>query len=111
MSDSKAELQAAKARLAAFSRAAPALMQGFGAVSKAATTAGRFDAAERELIALAIAAAKGCEDCLLYYADAARRHGADEAQLIEALEIAVEMGGGPAVMYAAKALQIFRDLG
>ncbi|NGQ92433.1 carboxymuconolactone decarboxylase family protein [Rhodobacter sp. HX-7-19] len=111
MSDSKAELQAAKARLAAFSRAAPALMQGFGAVSKAATTAGRFDAAERELIALAIAAAKGCEDCLLYHADAARRHGADEAQLIEALEIAVEMGGGPAVMYAAKALQIFRDLG
>lgn len=111
MPDTKADLTAAKARLAAFSRTAPALMQGFGAVSRAATAPGRFDAAERELIALAIAAAKGCEDCLLYHAEAARRHGADEGQLVEALEVAVEMGGGPAVMYAAKALQIFRDLG
>lgn len=111
MSDAKADLQAAKARLMAFSRAAPSVMQGFAAVSKAASAPGRFDAAERELIAISIAVAKGCEDCLLYHAEAARRHGADEAQLIEALEVAVEMGGGPAVMYAAKALQIFRDLG
>jgi hypothetical protein len=29
---------------------------------------------------------------------------------VEALEIAVEMGGGPAVMYAGKALEAFRTL-
>ena len=33
-----------------------------------------------------------------------------EADLIEALEVAVEMGGGPAVMYSGKALAAFRAL-
>ncbi|WP_266065005.1 carboxymuconolactone decarboxylase family protein [Brucella intermedia] len=42
--------------------------------------------------------------------DAAVRHGASEQELIETLEVAVEMGGGPAVMYAGKALEVFRDL-
>ena len=57
-----------------------------------------------------LAVAKGCDDCILYHVDGARRHGAEEADLIEALEIAVEMGGGPALMYAGKALEVFRGL-
>ena len=66
-----------------------------------------FGAAE---LAVAIAVAKGCEDCILYHVDAALKHGAKEAELIEALEVAIEMGGGPAVMYGAKALEIMRSL-
>lgn len=108
MADSTANLAAAKARLNAFAKAAPALMQGFAAISREATRAGSFSAAQKELMAVAIAVAKGCEDCILYHLDAARRHGADEAALIEALEVAVEMGGGPAIMYGAKALDAFR---
>jgi len=46
----------------------------------------------------------------LYHVDAARRHGATEPELVEALEVAVEMGGGPAIMYAGKALEAFRKL-
>ena len=38
------------------------------------------------------------------------RLGADEMALVEALEVAVEMGGGPAVMYASKALDAFRAI-
>ena len=110
MSDTSERLKAAKGRMSAFSKSAPALMQGFAALSKAATKAGSFDPAERELIAVAISVAKGCEDCILYHVDAARRHGAEEAALVEVLEVAVEMGGGPAVMYAGKALEAFRTL-
>lgn len=110
MANEQERLRDAKQRLAAFSRAAPAAMQGFAALSRAASTAGRFDPGQRELIALAIAVAKGCDDCILYHADGARRHGADETALIEALEVAVEMGGGPAVMYASKALEVWRAL-
>lgn len=106
----KDNLTAAKTRMGAFAKAAPDLFEGFARVSKAATKAGSFSPAQRELIATAIAVAQGCEDCILYHVEAAKKHGADEAALVEALEVAVEMGGGPAVMYAGKALEAFRTL-
>jgi AhpD family alkylhydroperoxidase len=109
-SETKERLTAAKGRMGAFGKTAPALMEGFVKVSKAATAGGRFSPAQKELIATAIAVAKGCEDCILYHVDGARRHGAEEADLVEALEVAVEMGGGPALMYAGKALEAFRGL-
>ena len=108
--DTKEKLNAAKMRIGAVAKAAPGLMEGFVKVSKAATAAGRFSSAQRELIATAIAVAEGCEDCILYHVDGAKRHGAEEADLVEALEVAVEMGGGPALMYAGKALEAFRAL-
>jgi AhpD family alkylhydroperoxidase len=103
-------LTAAKARMGAFAKTSPELFDGFTKVSRAATRSGSFSTAQRELIATAIAVVEGCDDCILYHVDAARRHGAEEAALVEALEIAVEMGGGPAVMYAGKALEAFRTL-
>ena len=79
-------------------------MKGFAEVTRVATAAGSFTPAQKELMATAIAVAT------LYHIDGARRHGADEAALVEALAVAVEMGGGPAVMYAGKALAAFRGL-
>ena len=109
MTDHKEALRNAKSRMGALAKAAPDLFDGFTRVARAATKAGRFSAAQRELIATAISVVEGCEDCLLYHVDGARRHGADEAALIEALEVAIEMGGGPAMMYAGKALEAFRQ--
>lgn len=106
----KDDLTAAKHRMGAFAKATPELFDGFARLSKAATRDGAFTTAQKELIATALSVAKGCDDCILYHVDAARRHGADEAALIEVLEVAVEMGGGPAVMYAGKALEVFRSL-
>lgn len=110
MTEAKAALAAAKTRLGGFAKAAPGVMQSFAGISRAATAPGSFSPAQKELMAVAIAVAKGCEDCILYHLDAAKRHGADEAALVEALEVAVEMGGGPAIMYAGKALEAFRAL-
>jgi len=104
------KLKAAKDRMGVFAKSAPTLMEGFVKVSKTAVTAGSFSSAQKELIAVAIAVAKGCDDCILYHVEGARRHGAEETDLIEALEVAVEMGGGPAIMYAGKALEAFRGL-
>ena len=109
MTDHKQALHDANGRMGVFAKAAPDLFDGFARVARVATKAGRFSAAQRELIATAISVVEGCEDCILYHVDGARRHGADEAALIEALEVAVEMGGGPAVMYAGKALEAFRQ--
>ncbi|MEM8914731.1 MAG: carboxymuconolactone decarboxylase family protein [Pseudomonadota bacterium] len=110
MSESKAALSAAKVRVGALVKATPALFEGFSKISKTATANGSFSAAEKELMATAIAVVQGCEDCILYHVEGAKKHGAEETALVEALEVAVEMGGGPAVMYAAKALDAFRAL-
>lgn len=110
MADTMERLRDAHRRIGALAKASPELFGGFARVSKAAATAGTFSAAQKELMAVAIAVAKGCEDCILYHVDAAMKHGAGEAELIEALEVAIEMGGGPAVMYGAKALEIMRSL-
>lgn len=106
----KEQLSAAKGRMGAFAKSAPDMMTAFSKVSKVATQGGAFDPGQRELIAVALSVAKGCDDCILYHVDAAKRHGASEAALIEALEIAVEMGGGPAVMYASRALTAWKEL-
>ena len=111
MSDEKARLAAAKMRIGAFAKASPDLSAGFSMVNKAATKPGSFSAAQKELMAVALAVVQGCEDCIVFHVDGAIRHGADERALVEALEVAVEMGGGPAVMYAGKALEVYRALG
>jgi AhpD family alkylhydroperoxidase len=108
--DAREKLKEAQARIGAFAKASPELFGGFARVSKTATSAGRFTAAQKELMAVAIAVNSGCEDCILYHVNAALKHGADEAELIEALDVAVEMGGGPAIMYASKALEYMRAL-
>lgn len=108
MTDTAGKLTSAKRRMGEFAKSAPALMQGFAAVSKAATVSRGLDPATRELMAVSISVVKGCEDCILYHIDTAKKHGASEEAFIAALEVAVEMGGGPAVMYAGKALEAWR---
>lgn len=107
---SKENLSLAKARMGAFAKASPSLFQGFQQIASTATRDGTFSGAQKELMATAIAVTQGCEDCILYHVDAAKAQGIEEDALIEALEVAVEMGGGPAVMYAGKALEAFRNL-
>jgi AhpD family alkylhydroperoxidase len=108
--DIREKLKAAKARIGAVAKATPGLIDGFSRISKTATQEGRFSAAQKELIATALSVVKGCDDCILYHVEGAKRHGAQEVDLVEALEVAVEMGGGPALMYAGKALEAFRAL-
>lgn len=110
MTEQKDQLTEAKLRMGEFAKSASDMMSAFQKVSKVATTSGSFSVGQKELIAVALSVAKGCDDCILYHVDGAKRHGADEAALIEILEVAVEMGGGPAVMYAGRALRAWKNL-
>lgn len=111
MTDIHTRLREAKERLGHVAKASPEVFSGFSRLAKAATAQGTsFDPAQRELIAAAIAVTKGCDDCILYHVDAAIRQGADEKALGEALDVAIEMGGGPALMYAGRALAAFYEL-
>ena len=69
-----------------------------------------FETVMKEMIAVSIAAARGCDDCILYHIAEAKNHGADRDTLVEVLAVAIEMSGGPGAVYAAKALDAFDNL-
>lgn len=87
----------------------PDAMAGFSALSKGALKAGALSELHKELIAMAIGVAGHCEGCIGFHAKAAVRLGAKREEVMEALAVAVYMGGGPSLMYAADAVQAFDE--
>lgn len=85
----------------------PETLSGFAQMSSAAQAPGELDRRTKELMALAIAVATRCDGCIGYHARGALRAGATRQQVAEAVAVAVQLGGGPAVNYAADALRAF----
>ncbi len=82
----------------------PDVMQGFHALGRAAGRDGALDAKTKELIAIALGVAAHCDGCIGFHVRALARLGATKKELAESLGMAVYMGGGPSLMYAADAL-------
>jgi AhpD family alkylhydroperoxidase len=87
--------------------AAPDVMKAFAGIAKAATVSKALDGKTKELIALGIAVAVRCDDCIAFHAKAAVDHGASRDEVSETLGMAIYMGAGPSVMYASHALEAF----
>lgn len=85
--------------------ALPEVMKGFGELHRAAVSEGELSTATKELIAVAIGIAVRCEGCITLHVHAALQAGATRQQVIEAIGVAILMGGGPASVYATEALQ------
>lgn len=90
-------------------QAAPDAMAGFSAMARGALKAGALSAVQKELIALAIGVASHCDGCIGFHAKSLVRVGATREQVMEALAVAVYMGGGPSLMYAADAVHAFDE--
>ncbi len=86
-------------------QAAPEVMKTFSAMASAAHGGDALDAKTKELVALAISVAVRCAPCIAYHAEGAVKAGASRAAVAETLAMAVYMGAGPSVMYAAQALE------
>jgi AhpD family alkylhydroperoxidase len=83
----------------------PDTMTGFQALHKGTIKDGALDATTKELIALSIAVAVRCDGCIAYHVYDALKAGATREQIAEAIGVSVLMGGGPALMYAAEAME------
>ena len=88
-------------------RAQPEPMQAFSALAKTASDDGAVDKKTKELIALAIGVAVRCDGCIGFHMQALLKLGASKAEIEETLGMAVYMGGGPSLMYAANAVAAF----
>lgn len=91
-------------------RETPDTIAGFGALRKAALAPGALDAKTKELMAASIAVATRCEGCIAFHVHDALKAGATHAEVVEAIGVAVLMGGGgPALMYAAEAYEALQQ--
>ncbi len=82
----------------------PGPMGGFARLHKKAVEEGALSARTKELMALAIGIAVRCDGCIAYHVHDAVRAGATRQEIVETIAVAVLMGGGPASIYAAHAL-------
>ena len=85
----------------------PETMHAFGKLADAAQAEKALDRKTKEMMALSIAVALHCEGCIAFHARGAVRAGATREEVAEALGIAIQMAGGPAVNSAAEALRAF----
>ncbi|OCK53603.1 carboxymuconolactone decarboxylase family protein [Bradyrhizobium sp. LMTR 3] len=86
---------------------APDVMKAFAGIAQAATASKSLDVKTKELIALGIAVAVRCDDCIAFHVKAAVEQGATKEEVCETLGMAIYMGAGPSVMYASHALEAF----
>jgi AhpD family alkylhydroperoxidase len=87
----------------------PDTMQAFSALAQAATRDGALDKKTKELIALALGIAARCDGCIGFHTETLVRLGATRQDVEETLGIAVYMGGGPSLMYAADAISAYEQ--
>ncbi len=97
-------------QLRALNKTIPDTTRAFGALGKAVKEGGVLEFKQKEYVALGIAVAVKCEACIALHVEALVRAGATREEVGDVLAMSIQMGGGPAMMYAAKALECYDAL-
>lgn len=71
---------------------------------------GNLSKKNKELIAVGISVVINCESCMQWHIEQAYNDGATQDQILEAIEVGIEMGGGPATVSARFALDVLKSL-
>ena len=79
--------------------------RAFLEMEKAAFSDGALPGKTKELIALGISVVVDCESCMQWHIEQAAKAGASMKEVLEAVEVGIEMGGGPATVSARFALE------
>lgn len=75
-------------------------------MEQAAYSDGVLSKKHKELVAVGISVVINCESCMEWHISQAAQTGATEKEILEALEVGIEMGGGPATAHARFALEV-----
>lgn len=67
---------------------------------------GKLSKLQKELIAIGISVVINCESCMEWHIKQALDDGATEEEIIEAIEVGIEMAGGPATASARFAMNV-----
>lgn len=89
----------------------PEVMDGFASMMQGAGTPGVLDKKTKECIAMGIAIALRCDGCIGFHTQTLVKLGITRKEFEEILGVAVYMGGGPSLMYAAQAMDAWEQFG
>jgi AhpD family alkylhydroperoxidase len=84
--------------------------QAFLEMEKAAFSDGALPKKTKELIAVGISVVIDCESCMQWHIEQAAQAGASMQEVLEAVEVGMEMGGGPATVSARFALEVMEGV-
>jgi AhpD family alkylhydroperoxidase len=87
----------------------PEVMAGFGTLHSSAVAEGALDTKSKELIALGIAIAVHCDGCIAFHVHDALNAGASRQETMEAIGVAILMGGGPSMVYGCEAMEALHE--
>ena len=93
----------------ALGKSNPKMVKAYMALGEAAEENNVLDAKTRELIAVAVAISLRCDGCIGTHTEAARKAGATEAELAQALATAIQVNAGAAYVYSMRALEAYGD--
>lgn len=91
-------------RLAQLGKELPGPMSRFARLHNKAVEDGALSGKVKELMVLTISIVVGCDGCIAYHIHDAQQAGATRPEVLETIGVALMMGGGPASIYAAHAL-------
>ncbi|MCF8080790.1 MAG: carboxymuconolactone decarboxylase family protein [Desulfobacterales bacterium] len=80
--------------------------RAFLEMERAAYADGALAKKHKELIAVGISVVIDCESCMQWHIEQAAKDGASAQEVFEALEVGMEMGGGPATVSVRFALEV-----
>ena len=93
----------------AISKQAPELMGAYLDLASASSKEGALDTKTKELMAVAIGIVTRCDGCIAFHIQAALKAGAAREEVIDTIGVAIEMGGGPAVVFGVGALEAYEQ--
>ena len=96
----------------AFMQERSAAYRGFLTMERETYARGSLGVKEKQLIAIGISVVMHCEPCMEHHIHMALLAGASEQEVLEAVEVGIEMGGGPATVsgrFALTVLEYYRE--
>ena len=84
--------------------------EAFLQMEEAAFSDGALPKKTKELIAIGISVKIDCESCMQWHIEQAAAAGATMREILEAVEVGIEMGGGPATVSARFALEVIERM-
>jgi AhpD family alkylhydroperoxidase len=82
----------------------------FGELEQAAYREGALSTKTKLLAGIAVSVVINCEACMQWHVEEAVKVGVGEAEIVEMIEVAIKMGGAPAVVASRVAFEVMNQV-
>jgi AhpD family alkylhydroperoxidase len=88
----------------------PDVIGAYATMQRAVMVGGALPAKVKELIALAVSAARQCDGCIAAHARSVARQQEPDGEVAEAMGVVVMMNGGPGTVWGPRAFAAYQEI-